>query len=117
MSVLLETSLGDLVIDLFYEQCPKTCFNFLGLCMLKRLNDRLISSVQKDYLFKVTANDDTSVFSDKYFVDEISKRKFNKRGIVAMANEGPDLNASNFFITLTDENLDHAFYKKHTIFG
>lgn len=34
-----------------------------------------------------------------------------------MANEGADMNAANFFITLTDENLDHALYKKHTIFG
>lgn len=33
-----------------------------------------------------------------------------------MANTGPDLNASNFFITLTEEPIDTLF-KKHTIFG
>jgi cyclophilin family peptidyl-prolyl cis-trans isomerase len=38
----------------------------------------------------------------KYFDDEITKRKFNRRGIVAMANDGQNLNAANFFITLTD---------------
>ena len=30
--MLLETSRGDLVIDLFTEQCPKACLNFLKLC-------------------------------------------------------------------------------------
>lgn len=34
-----------------------------------------------------------------------------------MANAGPGLNASSFFITLSDENLDHSLHKKHTIFG
>ena len=33
-----------------------------------------------------------------------------------MANTGPNLNASNFFITLGDEKID-SLYKKHTIFG
>jgi hypothetical protein len=32
MSVLLETSKGDLVIDLFVDQCPIACKNFLKLC-------------------------------------------------------------------------------------
>ncbi len=34
-----------------------------------------------------------------------------------MANEGQNLNAANFFITLTDQPLDHNLYKRHTIFG
>ena len=32
MSVLFETSLGDIVIDLEVDVCPKTCENFLKLC-------------------------------------------------------------------------------------
>ena len=35
MSVMLETSLGELVIDLEVERCPKTCENFLKLCKVK----------------------------------------------------------------------------------
>ncbi len=38
MSVLLETSLGDLVIDLDVENCPKTCENFLKLCKIYYYN-------------------------------------------------------------------------------
>lgn len=38
MSVLFETSLGDLVIDLEVEECPKTCENFLKLCKVYYYN-------------------------------------------------------------------------------
>ena len=38
MSVLFETSLGELVIDLEVDKCPKTCENFLKLCKIKYYN-------------------------------------------------------------------------------
>jgi len=38
MSVLLETSLGDIVIDLEVDVCPKTCENFLKLCKVYYYN-------------------------------------------------------------------------------
>jgi len=38
MSVLFETSLGDIVIDLETEACPKTCENFLKLCKVYYYN-------------------------------------------------------------------------------
>ena len=38
MSVLFETSLGDLVIDLETDACPKTCQNFLKLCKVYYYN-------------------------------------------------------------------------------
>jgi cyclophilin family peptidyl-prolyl cis-trans isomerase len=71
------------------------------------LNQRLISSVQKDYLFEVTGSPDHSCFDEQYFDDELTSKKFNRKGLVAMSNQGPNLNASNFFVTLTDQNLDH----------
>ena len=49
------------------------------------------------------------------FKDEIHQRlRFNRRGLVAMANSGKDDNGSQFFFTLgTAQELD----RKHTIFG
>jgi hypothetical protein len=38
MSVLLETSVGDIVIDLEVDACPKTCVNFLKLCKVYYYN-------------------------------------------------------------------------------
>ncbi|CAN0889371.1 Peptidyl-prolyl cis-trans isomerase CYP59 [Linum grandiflorum] len=49
MSVLIVTTLGDLVVDLFTEKCPVTCKNFLKLCKIKYYNGCLFHTVQKDF--------------------------------------------------------------------
>ena len=49
MSVLLETSLGEIVIDLLVQDCPKACQNFLKLCKIKYYNYHLIHTVLKDF--------------------------------------------------------------------
>jgi|688.fasta_scaffold1453447_1 cyclophilin family peptidyl-prolyl cis-trans isomerase len=86
--------------------------------MQKKLNDRLIIEVQKDHIARVACQlgEDHSTYNSKYFDCEIGKRKFNTKGIVAMANRGPNQNASEFFIQLSNTVID-SFYKKHTIFG
>jgi peptidyl-prolyl cis-trans isomerase-like 4 len=50
MSVCIETSLGDLEIDLYAKQAPNACFNFLKLCQLKFYNNCLFFEMQKDRL-------------------------------------------------------------------
>lgn len=63
MAVLLQTSLGDIVIDLYTNYSPKASMNFLKLCKLKHYNNALFSCVQKDYLTSITTvNQDISVF-------------------------------------------------------
>ena len=52
----------------------------------------------------------------RFFEDEIRPHlKHKKRGVVAMASAGENLNASQFYIT-TGEDLD-SLDEKHTIFG
>ena len=52
-----------------------------------------------------------------YFKDEVDiEKKMNQLGLIATANTGPNLNNSQFFITLTKANLTSLF-GKHTIFG
>ena len=128
MSVLIETSLGDIVIDLFTKECPKTCQNFLKLCKIKYYNNCLFYDVQKDYIAQTgdqtnTGRGGTSIFGilngEKYrfFDDEINKTmRHNKSGLISTANLGPNLNNSTFFITLTNVNLIYQ-NEKHTIFG
>jgi len=126
MSVLLETSVGDIVIDLKLDEAPQTCLNFLKLCKLKYYNNCLVFRVEKDYIAQTgdprnTGLGGVSLFSklpggQKFFKDEISPLvKHTVKGTVAMANEKPNENASQFYFTLRADitQLD----QKHTIFG
>ena len=40
MSVVIETTIGDLTVDLYLKERPKTCLNFLKLCKNKAYNCR-----------------------------------------------------------------------------
>lgn len=53
MSVIIETSLGEFTVDLFYQQCPNLSKNFLKLCKSKFFNNAIVSEILKDILFKI----------------------------------------------------------------
>nr|XP_043627936.1 peptidyl-prolyl cis-trans isomerase CYP59 [Erigeron canadensis] len=127
MSVMLVTSLGEIVIDLYTDRCPLTCKNFLKLCKIKYYNGCLFHTVQKDFTAQTgdptgTGTSGDSVYKKLYgdqarfFGDEIHlDLKHTKMGTVAMASGGENLNASQFYITLRDD-LDYLD-GKHTVFG
>ena len=134
MSVLLITSLGDIVIDLYTKDCPKACINFIKLCKIKYYNNCLFHNIQKDYIaqcgdknighaFSPNTQETTSIFgvlygdNNKYFNDEIHpKYRHNKLGVVATANTAMNHNTSSFYIQLTNKHLT-SLDNKHTIFG
>ena len=128
MAVLLDTSLGELVIDLYVKECPTTTKNFLNLCKLKYYNGNLFWNVQSNYIAQTgdptgTGAGGVSSYgllegsNRTCFDDEISRtRKHNKVGVVAMSSTGPNTSKSQFYITLRGDNLDHLD-GKHTIFG
>ncbi|XVF47642.1 hypothetical protein PTKIN_Ptkin03bG0126200 [Pterospermum kingtungense] len=127
MSVLIVTSLGDIVIDLYTDKCPLTCKNFLKLCKIKYYNRCLFHTVQKDFTAQTgdptgTGSGGDSVYKflygdqARFFSDEIHHDlKHSKTGTVAMASAGENLNASQFYFTLRDD-LDYLD-GKHTVFG
>ena len=47
MSVLIETSFGDITVDLWTQKCPNATLNFLKLCKMKHFNSALFAEVQK----------------------------------------------------------------------
>ncbi|OJJ48096.1 hypothetical protein ASPZODRAFT_1514984 [Penicilliopsis zonata CBS 506.65] len=137
MSVLLETSLGDIVIDLLIDDSPKACENFLKLCKVKYYNFSPVHNVQRDFTLQTgdplgpeSAESDggSSIWG---LLDGPEKRTFpvtlppklkhTERGIVSMAtvpsSRDPDerLAGSQFIITLGD-NLDFLDGKA-AIFG
>ncbi|KAJ6121394.1 hypothetical protein N7512_003859 [Penicillium capsulatum] len=137
MSALLETSLGDIVIDLLVDESPKACENFLKLCKIKYYNFAPVHSVQKNFSFQTgdplgpdapESDGGSSVWGlldgpiKRTFPIELPpKLKHTERGTVSMATvpatNDPDqrLAASQFLITLGD-NLDYLDGKA-AIFG
>lgn len=126
MSVLLETSAGDIVIDLLVDYAPKLCENFLKLCKLKYYNFAPIHTVQKNFSFQTgdplgplsSQSDGGSSVWGLLSPSEARtfpalfhpKLKHLERGTVSMAttpnpSDGGEtrLAASQFIVTLADE--------------
>ena len=129
MSILIETNIGDIVVDLFVDKAPKTCINFIKLCKMKYYHFCTFFNVQKDYIAVTGDPTNTGSGGDtldhlldatkpKYMNDEVHPdlQKHSMKGIVATANPGPNLNDSQFYFTLTDKELPYLD-NKHTIFG
>ncbi|KAH7106269.1 cyclophilin-type peptidyl-prolyl cis-trans isomerase [Auriculariales sp. MPI-PUGE-AT-0066] len=119
MSVTLHTSLGELKIELFCEAVPKACENFLALAASGSYDNCLFHRNIKGFMVQTgdptgTGKGGQSIWG-RPFEDEVrSTLKFNARGIVAMANNGPDSNKSQFFIAYSKQaHLDG----KYSIFG
>ncbi|XP_038978486.1 peptidyl-prolyl cis-trans isomerase CYP59-like isoform X2 [Phoenix dactylifera] len=119
MSVLVVTSLGDIVVDLHTDRCPLTTKNFLKLCKMKYYNGCLFHKVEKDFLAQTGDRTGTGTGGDsvykflygeqaRFFEDEIHPDlKHSKTGTVAMASAGENLNASQVFgIVEEKEGLD-----------
>lgn len=51
-SVMIETSLGEFVVDLYVDKCPLAAKNFLKLCKAKYYNGVLIYNVQQNFMIQ-----------------------------------------------------------------
>eukprot|EP00053_Salpingoeca_punica_P023523 m.10472 g.10472 ORF g.10472 m.10472 type:complete len:167 (-) comp5223_c0_seq1:1263-1763(-) len=117
--VTLETSLGKIVIELYWQHAPRTCKNFAELARRGYYNNSIFHRIIPNFM--VQGGDPTgtgrgggSIYGAK-FNDEIHPElKHWGAGIISMANSGPNTNGSQFFITLAPTpHLDG----KHAIFG
>ncbi|XP_057674987.1 spliceosome-associated protein CWC27 homolog [Corythoichthys intestinalis] len=117
--VLLKTSGGDIDIELWSKEAPKACRNFVQLCMEGYYDGTIFHRVVPEFIIQGGDPTGTGMGGESIyggpFKDEFHTRlRFNRRGLVAMANGGPHDNGSQFFFTLgrADE-----LNNKHTIFG
>lgn len=117
--VCLITNKGRLNIELFCDQVPQTCENFMKLCENKYYKDTLFHRSIKNFMIQGgdptgTGNGGQS-FWGKPFPDEFKANlSHNARGLLSMANSGPGTNKSQFFITYKScPHLD----LKHSVFG
>ncbi|KAI0392702.1 cyclophilin-like protein [Xylariaceae sp. FL0594] len=144
-SLILHTTLGELSVELFAKQTPLTCRNFLQLCIDGYYDNTIFHRLIPGFIIQGgdptgTGNGGECIYDggayggdlDPWpmdqrrgvnagptgvnFKDEFHSRlKFNRRGLLGMANEGkPDTNGSQFFFTLDKaEELNN----KNTLFG
>ncbi len=125
-----QTSAGEILVKLLPEKAPKTVENFLGLAEgTKEWTDPKGQKVKRPLYdgtlfhrviprFMIQGGDPlgNGTGGPGYkFADEIGPdNRFNKPGLLAMANAGPNTNGSQFFITeIATPHLDRG----HTIFG
>ena len=104
MSITLKTTHGDMKVEVLCDITPKTSENFLALCASGYYNGTLFHRNMKGFM--VQGGDPTGTgkggesISGGYIADEFhSEALFDRRGMIAMANNGPDTNGSQFFIT------------------
>ncbi|KAF2430432.1 cyclophilin-like protein, partial [Tothia fuscella] len=120
--VLLLTTAGDVELELFAKQTPLASRNFLQLCLDGYYDNTIFHRLVPGFIIQGgdptgTGSGGESSFEDgKPFADEFHSRiKFNRRGLLGMANTGKkDDNGSQFFLTLGETP---ELTGKNTMFG
>jgi len=117
--ITLKTTLGDIQFETYEKDAPKTALNFVTLAK-RGFYDRVIfHRVIPGFMIQGGDPTGTGMGGPGYkFDDELdpatpSYKAGYKRGVVAMANAGPNTNGSQFFIMLADYPLPNNY----TIFG
>jgi cyclophilin family peptidyl-prolyl cis-trans isomerase len=115
----IKTNMGDIEIELFPGEAPKTVENFVELAKKEYYKGVIFHRVIEDFMIQGgdptgTGRGGESAWGGK-FKDEFSpKLTFDQAGLLAMANAGPGTNGSQFFITLAPTTW---LNNHHTIFG
>ncbi|KAI5852182.1 hypothetical protein BZA05DRAFT_452121 [Tricharina praecox] len=119
--VLLKTNFGDLELELWGQQAPQTTRNFLQLCYDNYYNDTIFHRLVPGFILQGgdptgTGHGGEAIYPGGLFADEFHSRlKYNRRGLVGMANSGKkNDNGSQFFLTLGDTR---ELTGKNTLFG
>jgi peptidyl-prolyl cis-trans isomerase B (cyclophilin B) len=114
-SATLHTTAGDVTLEFFDEDAPKTVENFRKLAADGFYDGLIFHRVIQGFMIQGGCPEGTGTGGPGYaFEDEFNQHKV-VRGALAMANAGPNTNGSQFFILTADAypSLDG----KHTVFG
>uniref|UniRef100_A0A672QKW7 PPIase cyclophilin-type domain-containing protein n=1 Tax=Sinocyclocheilus grahami TaxID=75366 RepID=A0A672QKW7_SINGR len=117
--VRLQTNKGDLNVELHCDKVPKAGENFIKLCKKGYYDGTIFHRSIRNFMIQGGDPTGTGTGGESYwgkpFKDEFRPNlSHTGRGILSMANSGPNTNKSQFFITFRScTYLD----RKHTVFG
>lgn len=123
MVAVIVTTLGTIEAELYEKDAPKTTANFAGLAKEGYYNGIIFHRVVPGFV--IQGGDSTGTgrggksiyggeFADELNPETTSYKEGYKKGVLAMANRGPNTNTSQFFILLADQ---FGMPKNYTIFG
>ncbi len=118
-SAIIKTSKGDIELTFYPKDAPNTVKNFIKLAQQGFYDGVIFHRVIKGFMIQGGDPTGTGTGGPGYkFADELnpvspSYQAGYKKGVVAMANSGPNTNGSQFFIMLADYPLPNNY----TIFG
>ncbi len=119
----IKTNFGDIEIVLYTEKAPETTKNFIELAKAGKYDDTIFHRVMDGFMIQggdFENRDGTGGYSYKgpgtQIEDEFAEGLTHKRGVLSMANRGPNTGGSQFFIV---QGRDGASWLdgKHAIFG
>jgi cyclophilin family peptidyl-prolyl cis-trans isomerase len=113
-TAIIKTSKGDITVQLLADEAPQTVNNFVFLAREGFYDNVRFHRIMKDFMVQTGDGQkgDGTGGPGYQFSDEPVRRDY-ERGIVAMANRGPNTNGSQFFIMHGNRPLP----KNYTIFG
>ncbi|KKR84786.1 MAG: Peptidyl-prolyl cis-trans isomerase [Candidatus Uhrbacteria bacterium GW2011_GWF2_41_16] len=110
----IKTAKGDIVFELFPDTAPLAVSNFVSLTDQGFYNGLSFHRREEGFVIQGGDPNGNGTGGPGYtFADELRDDYTYQKGMVAMANRGPDTNGSQFFIMLADYPLP----KNYTIFG
>ena len=117
-TALIKTNFGDIKIEFFTKDAPKTVNNFITLSKDGYYDNVIFHRVISGFMIQGgdpsgTGHGDYGKYPGYEFEDELNNQIPYSKGILAMANRGPNTNGSQFFIM----HVDYPLPYNYTIFG
>ena len=117
-TAVIKTSMGDMSVEFFTEDAPLTVNNFINLSRDGYYDDVIFHRVISGFMIQGgdpsgTGHGEMGKYPGYKFEDELNNQRAYEKGILAMANAGPDTNGSQFFIM----HVDYPLPYQYTIFG
>ena len=117
-TAVIQTSMGDLSVEFFSDTAPITVNNFISLSNDGYYDNIIFHRVISGFMIQGgdpsgTGHGEYGKFPGYTFEDELNNQRPYEKGILAMANAGPNTNGSQFFIM----HVDYPLPYQYTIFG